>query len=107
MTALTKPGAGKTCACCGQVLPPPPEAFPWHRTCHACGTPVLVFRSNRTGVPCLIYDPYPGEGDYYDTVLSEDGTRISGSGKATAIDCRGRFPLYRAHYYSCPNRAAW
>ncbi len=93
------------CHACGPKLPATPR-YPLPGSCAACGHPVLIFQDG-DGIACLLYDPAPGEGEHFAALLSKDGSQIIASGDATAIDCKGRFPLYRAHYFSCPHRERW
>lgn len=83
------------------------QRFPIRAVCMACVRPVLVVESRETPGFGLMLDPEPdGEGDHYDTVLTEDLSRVSGSGEAIVVGCKGRFPLYRPHPWSCPKRLA-
>lgn len=46
------------------------------------------------------FDPEPGSGEHYDTMLSADLGYVSKPAAATS-NLRGRVPLYRAHMWTC------
>jgi hypothetical protein len=83
----------------------PPSPYGKLVPCAACGLTVLAAESRPRDGGLLLFDPGPdGEGEHFDTVLSDDQALVLGSGDATAIDCKGRFPLYRSHAWTCPER---
>jgi hypothetical protein len=89
----------------GGAPPVARDRFPQRGACAACGQPVLVAQSRTNPSLALMFDPEPdGDDEHYDTTLSDDLARVMGSGDATARDRIGRFPLYRAHPWSCPER---
>lgn len=100
--------SGDHCQTCGQKLPEITPRYPQQAPCGVCGRMVLITESRtQSGVPVLL-DPVPdGDGPHFDTILNGDLSRVTGSGDAIAMDCKGRFPLYRAHYFSCPHREGW
>lgn len=61
------------------------------RTCPACNQPILVVASSRWGGTLLPFDPEPGTGRHYDTMLSADLSHVTAS----------MGPLYRGHVWSC------
>jgi len=75
----------------------------WRRVdgpCAACGRPVLALEEiiAQRIVARVILDPEPCEDG--DTVISE--THGAPYRAAVVEDVKGRFPLYRAHFWSCP-----
>ena len=46
------------------------------------------------------FDPNPGSGEHYDTMLAPDLSHVSKPAAATS-SLRGRIPLYRAHMWTC------
>lgn len=89
------------CAGTGRVAAGP--EFPQRGPCAACGRPVIAAESRTTPGLGLLFDPEPdGDGEHFDTILADDLSRILGSGEATERDCKGRFPLYRSHFWTCP-----
>lgn len=60
--------------------------------CAACGQPILVVSASRWGGTRLPFDPEPGTGRHYDTMLAADLSHITAS----------MGPLYRDHRWSCP-----
>lgn len=79
--------------------------MPGRLDCPACSRPVLIAESRARDGVLLAYDPDPdGDGEHFDTILSADLSRVDGSGDAIAGHCKGRFRLYRHHFWTCPQR---
>lgn len=80
--------------------------FPLRIDCPACGLPVLIAEGRRDRVP-LAFDTEPdGDGEHFDTILDDDLSRVRGvaDGARMIADWRGRFTLYRSHFWTCPER---
>ena len=81
--------------------------YPLRIYCPACGERILVVLNCNRGV-ALAMDPEPDVGEHFDTILAEDLSRVSGATDSAELlaDWKGRFPLYRCHAWSCPQRLA-
>lgn len=84
------------------------DRYPLRIDCPACGRPVLVVLSRcrvSDAVP-LAFDPEPGASEHHNTILAEDLSHASGTTDSAVMlaGWRGRFTLYRAHFWTCPER---
>jgi hypothetical protein len=69
--------------------------------CPACDLPVVFALGSRHGGRPVPFDPEPGTGSRFDTLLSPDLSHVARNANAAAA-LKGRVPLYRPHMWTCP-----